>query len=145
MRKMGGGPMPPRRTVRNPQGPYQSAALASSKGVNPSDEVVPMLASHLNSLNAEIRSLAVQSRTASGRTNLSSRASPPFANAAEVDIEALAFIVMMAAASSAQQDLQAIMNGIKEITAIKDVERQVIDQVNSMSTRLRKLRVKRPW
>jgi hypothetical protein len=110
-----------------------------------SDEVVPMLASHLGALNAEIRSLALQSHPSLRRMPSSSPVSRSSSNSADLDIEALAFIVMMAAASSAQQDLEPIMNGIKTITAEKSLERQLIDQINRMRARVSRLRLKKPW
>jgi hypothetical protein len=45
-------------------------------------------------------------------------------NIADGDIEAIAFIVLMEAARSAQEDLRAIMNGVREINQAKAKQRQ---------------------
>src|SRR5262249_13040292 len=45
------------------------------------------------------------------------------------DIEAIAFIVMMEAARSAQEDLRAIMAGVKAINNAKAKQRQLLDQL----------------
>jgi hypothetical protein len=45
------------------------------------------------------------------------------------DIMAMAFIVMMEAAKSAQQDLRAIMAGVKAINAAKSAQRDLISKI----------------
>jgi putative addiction module CopG family antidote len=47
----------------------------------------------------------------------------------EGDIEALAFIVLMEAAKSAQEDLKAIMAQVKAINAAKQAHRDLLDQM----------------
>jgi Arc/MetJ-type ribon-helix-helix transcriptional regulator len=53
-----------------------------------------------------------------------------FASMAGADIEALAFLVLMDAAKSAEQDLQEIMNEVKAMTAAKGALRKLLSLVN---------------
>jgi putative addiction module CopG family antidote len=47
-----------------------------------------------------------------------------------IDVEAQAFIVLMKAAKSAQEDLKSIMNGVKAINRAKEELRKVMNRVN---------------
>ena len=49
------------------------------------------------------------------------------------DIEAIAFLVMMEASKSAQEDLKSIMDGVKLINKQKDGWRTVSDTINKMT------------
>lgn len=61
--------------------------------------------------------------------SLASLASPPGPSGSE-DIEALAFVVMMEAAKSAQEDLKEIMAEVKAMTNAKAKLRDLINKVN---------------
>jgi hypothetical protein len=67
-------------------------------------------------------SLDVQVKPASGRVP---GAKPDIENG---DIEALAFLVLMQAAKSAQDDLKAIMEGVKEVNRAKAAMRDELQQ-----------------
>ena len=55
---------------------------------------------------------------------------PNLGSLGDADIMALAFIVMMEASKSAQEDLKAIMDGVKAINKQKEGWRKVENQVN---------------
>jgi hypothetical protein len=57
---------------------------------------------------------------------------PNLGNLSDSDIMALCFIVMMDAAKSAQEDLKAIMDGVKLINKQKDGLRSIEDTVNKL-------------
>jgi hypothetical protein len=62
------------------------------------------------------------------------------ANLGDADIEALVFIVMMEAAQSAQDDLKAIMQGVKDINKEKEKERELNKEMESLRGKSSKLR-----
>ena len=49
------------------------------------------------------------------------------------DIEAIAFLVLMQAAKSAQEDLKAIMNQVKKINKEKQKQRELMSELASKS------------
>jgi hypothetical protein len=55
------------------------------------------------------------------------------ASLAGADIEAVAFLVLIEAAKAAQEDLKAIMDGVKAINKQKEGWRQVQDTVNKQA------------
>lgn len=55
----------------------------------------------------------------------------PLGSMGDGDIMAMAFIVLMEAAKSAQEDLRAIMAGVKAINAAKRALRDLITQINN--------------
>ena len=58
------------------------------------------------------------------------RAADAFPTLSNSDINALAFLVMMEATKSANQDLKAIMDEVKAMTAAKQALRDIINKVN---------------
>lgn len=54
------------------------------------------------------------------------RGAPSVGSGSDADIEALVFLVLMQAAKSAQEDLKAIMNGVKAINAAKAKLRELL-------------------
>ncbi len=54
-------------------------------------------------------------------------------NMADGDIEAIAFLVLMQAAKSAQEDLKAVMDGVKQINKSKQDWRELIEQARHHS------------
>jgi hypothetical protein len=68
-----------------------------------------------------------------GNTTDGSRVYQNLGSESSADVEALAFIVMMEASKSAQEDLKSIMDGVKLINKQKDALRQVNDTVNKLA------------
>jgi len=63
----------------------------------------------------------------------SARTYPNLGSMADGDIMAIAFIVMMEAAKSAQDDLKSIMDGVKLINKQKDGLRKIQDTINKLA------------
>jgi len=58
------------------------------------------------------------------------RPSPAHLLGTQGDVEATMFVVMMEAAKSPQEDLKAIMSGVKAINAAKRPQRELIAKIN---------------
>lgn len=58
-------------------------------------------------------------------------------NLSGADIEALAFLVMMEASKSAEEDLKSIMDGVKLINKQKDALRSVVDELNQQTAAIK--------
>ncbi len=52
------------------------------------------------------------------------------------DIEALAFLVLMEAAKSAQEDLKSVMASVKAINNAKAKQREILDRLNKLSAKM---------
>ncbi len=65
------------------------------------------------------------------------RSNPALGSLPEGDVEALAFLVMMEASRSAQEDLKTIMDGVKQINSTKEALRQTNAKSKAVTAALR--------
>lgn len=105
----------------------QGAALAKAHGLIDLSVVKRDIQSKFVMKRAPVSNQS-SSATSMSTTNYAILGSMP-----DGDIEALAFLVLMEAAKSAQEDLKAIMDGVKLINKQKDGLRSVQDTVNKLA------------
>lgn len=109
----------------------QTLAWAHDKGVALARVREPI---DVGALEQTIRLQFVKRNVHTQKTVASSgRTYPNLGSMGDGDIMALCFIVMMEAAKSAQEDLKAIMDGVKAINKQKDGLREVQSSVNARS------------
>ena len=77
----------------------------------------------------------VASNTASETTATRAVASFPYGRLGDADVMALAFLIMMESAKSAEEDLKAIMDGVKAINSEKAGYRQILQTTNRSTVR----------
>lgn len=120
------------------------AAATSYKPVNPQlvqrrDAIAANLSpSARQKLHTVATSLASAPAITDGTTNAAIIST--FGNLNGADIEALAFIVLMDAAQSAQQDLATVMNSVQEINKQKEALRQDLSKTNQLKPGVSKVR-----
>ncbi len=78
------------------------------------------------------RTFAQRSTSSNSNVGLEAQnaVSAQFPGVSGADIEALAFIVLMNASKSSEDDLKSIMDGVKAINAQKDALRSMMNEVN---------------
>jgi hypothetical protein len=103
----------------------QGVALAKTGGPIDLGALEQLARSQLVKRHARVENSAA---AAGGRTY------PNLGNLGDADIMALCFIVMMEAAKSAQEDLKAIMGGVKAINNAKAAQRKELNTVSALAT-----------